>query len=65
MQAVWMMNLATHILGHLPARFSYRGLTPLICNLPVVIEARQAEGGLDLRVRRLGDGVATMAARAE
>ena len=65
MQAVWMMNLATHILGRLPTRFTYRGLTPLICNLPVAIEAREAEGGLDLRVRRMGDGVATMAARAE
>jgi len=31
----------------------------------VAIEAREAEGGLDLRVRRVGDGVATMAARAE
>ncbi|WP_297777247.1 MaoC family dehydratase N-terminal domain-containing protein [uncultured Roseovarius sp.] len=65
MQAVWMMNLATHFLGHLPTRFTYRGLTPLICNLPVAIEARQTDGGLDLRVRRTGDGVATMAARAE
>lgn len=65
MQAVWMMNLATHILGRLPTRFTYRGLTPLICNLAVSIEAREAQGGLDLRVRRSGDGVATMAARAE
>lgn len=65
MQAVWMMNLATHILGRLPARFSYRGLAPLICNLSVVIEARMRDGSLDLRVRREGDGVATMAARAE
>jgi 3-methylfumaryl-CoA hydratase len=65
LQSVWMQNLAATVLGHLPARFSYRGLVPLICNLPVTIEARQAGGGLDLRVRRDDDGVVTMQARAE
>lgn len=65
MQAVWMLNLATHLMGHLPARFSYRGLSPLICGAPVAIEARAATGGLELRVRREADGVATMAARAD
>jgi 3-methylfumaryl-CoA hydratase len=65
MQAVWMMNLATHLAGRLPARFTYRGLNPLICGAAVVIEARETEGSLDLRVRRGADGVATMAARAE
>ena len=64
MQAVWMMNLATHLMGHLPARFSYRGLSPLICNVPVAIEARESDEGLRLRVRRETDGVATMAATA-
>jgi 3-methylfumaryl-CoA hydratase len=65
MQAVWMMNLATHVAGGLPARFTYRGLTPLICGAPVAIEAREAGGGVDLRVRRQADGVVTMEARAE
>ncbi|MBE0453689.1 FAS1-like dehydratase domain-containing protein [Roseovarius autotrophicus] len=65
MQAVWMMNLAAHVAGHLPAHFTYRGLSPLICGAAVVIEARETEGGLDLRVRREVDGVATMTARAE
>lgn len=65
LQAVWMQNLAADILGRLPARFTYRGLTPLICDTPVTIEARLFDGGLDLRVRRDGDGVATMQARAE
>ena len=64
MQAVWMMNLATHLTGHLPARFTYRGLSPLICSVPVAIEAREDEDGLSLRVRRETDGVATMAATA-
>ena len=65
LQAVWMLNLAAHLMGALPARLSYRGLDPLICNVPVAIEAREAGDGLDLRVRRETDGVATMAARAE
>jgi 3-methylfumaryl-CoA hydratase len=64
MQAVWMMNLATHLMGHLPARFSYRGLSPLICGASVAVEARVSDEGLSLRVRRETDGVATMAATA-
>lgn len=65
MQAVWMMNLAVHVATRTVRRFSYRGRTPLICGLPVAIESREAEGGLDLRVRRVTDGVVTMEGRAE
>ncbi|MDZ7710749.1 MAG: hypothetical protein U5K36_12335 [Roseovarius sp.] len=65
MQAVWMMNLAVQSANRTVRRFSYRGRTPLICGTPVAIEAREAGGGLDLRVRRESDGVATMEARAE
>lgn len=65
MQAVWMMNLAAHVAGRLPARFSYRGLSPLVCGKAVRIEAREEGAALALRVRRDSDGVATMAARAE
>ena len=61
LQATWMLNLATKILGHLPRVFAYRGLSPLICGTPVRVEARQAETGLDLRVRR-DDAVVTMQA---
>ena len=54
MQAVWMLNLATQLLGHLPNRFRYRGLAPLICGQPVRIEALTETGegaaGLALRV---------------
>ncbi|WP_104018698.1 FAS1-like dehydratase domain-containing protein [Roseovarius nitratireducens] len=64
MQAVWMMNLAVHVANRTVRRFSYRGLSPLICGAAVAIEARETAGGLDLRVRRAADGVATMEARA-
>ncbi|MDA3858965.1 MAG: MaoC family dehydratase N-terminal domain-containing protein [Roseovarius sp.] len=64
LQAIWMMNLATKVFGHLPARFVYRGLSPLICNIPVRVEARAQEGALALRVRRENDHVTTMEATA-
>jgi 3-methylfumaryl-CoA hydratase len=63
LQAIWMLNLATSILGHLPAIFHYRGLSPLISGTPVRIEARPSPEGLALRVRR-DDGVVTMQATA-
>lgn len=63
MQALLMLNLAVRITGHLPAKFGYRGLAPLICGTPAVIEAREAADGLELRVRT-ADGVATMSATA-
>ncbi|SFN65057.1 3-methylfumaryl-CoA hydratase [Roseovarius lutimaris] len=64
LQAIWMMNLATKLFGHLPARFTYRGRSPLICNIPVRVEARAQEGALALRVRRETDHVTTMEATA-
>ena len=65
LQAVWMLNLAVHAANRPVRRFAYRGLSPLICDTPVSIEARDAGGGLELRVRRETDGVVTMAARAD
>src|SRR6056297_81591 len=65
MQAVWMMNLAVQAAKRTVRRVSYRGLSPLICGSEVAIEAREAGGGLDLRVRRVADGVATMEGRAD
>lgn len=64
LQAVWMLNLATQMLGTLPATFRYRGVSPLICGTAVAIEARQTADGLGLRVRREDDGVVTMQATA-
>jgi len=64
MQAAWMQNLAASVFGALPARFEYRAVTPLIAGTPVRVEAREEGDGLELRVRRLGDDVVTMQARA-
>lgn len=63
MQALVMANLATRILGRLPARFRYRGLSPFICGRAARIEARRSDTGLDLRVRT-DENVATMSATA-
>lgn len=63
MQALWMLNLATQMLGRLPARFRYRGVSPLICGQPVRIEAVDQRGDIALRVRT-GDGILTMQATA-
>lgn len=63
MQALWMLNLATDMLGRLPARFRYRGLSPLICGFPVRIEAVESGGEIALRVRTEAGGL-TMQATA-
>lgn len=63
LQATWMLNLATDLLGRLPARFRYRGLSPLTAGIPVTVEARRDGADIALRVRK-GDGVVTMQATA-
>ena len=63
LQALWMLNLATTMAGHLPAGFRYRGVSPLICGSPVQVEARYQDNSIALRVRR-HDGVVTMQATA-
>ena len=63
MQATLMLNLAARVLGACPARFTYRGVSPLTCGQPVIIEAHKGDGRLDLRVRRAG-GPVTMTAAA-
>ncbi|MEO1679768.1 MAG: MaoC family dehydratase N-terminal domain-containing protein [Pseudomonadota bacterium] len=60
MQAIWMQNLATTVLGQMPDRFTYRGLAPLTLGPAVSVEAQDGAEGLDLRVRRTSDGVVTM-----
>lgn len=65
LQAVVLMNLAARHLGRAPARFTYRGLSPLICGEPAVAELHPGDGAsLALRVVRPG-GPVTMAATAE
>ncbi len=64
LQSSWMQNLAAGIIGHVPRHFEYRGLSPLVADVPVTVEARQDAQGLELRVRRDADGVVTMKGRA-
>jgi 3-methylfumaryl-CoA hydratase len=65
LQAILMLNLAARALGRAPARFRYRGLSPLIAGRTVAVEAFAGEGGaLDLRVREDG-GVVTMTGQAD
>ena len=63
LQALWMLNLATEMLGRVPARFTYRGLSPLIAGREARVEARGDGEGIALRVVSPG-GVATMGATA-
>jgi len=63
MQALLMLDLAIEFLGHVPVRFSYRGVSPLIAGVPTVIEARNGDNEIELRVRT-NDGMATMTGRA-
>lgn len=64
MQATWMLNLAARVLGRGPARFTYRGVSPLTLGHRVRVEAYPApDGGLALRVRCDG-GPVTMTATA-
>ena len=65
LQAILMLNLAARALGRIPARFRYRGLSPLIAGRSVAVEAFAGEGGtLDLRVREDG-GPVTMTGQAD
>ena len=64
MQATWMQHLARDLLGRMPAAFTYRGLSPLICGRKAVVEARADAEGLALRVRDLAADVVTMQASA-
>ena len=64
LQATLMLNLAARVFGACPARFAYRGVSPLICGQPAVIEAHAAsDGSLALRVRR-DNGPVTMTGAA-
>lgn len=64
LQATWMLHLARDLLGRMPATFTYRGLSPLICGRDAVVEGRAGPEGLALRVRDLAADVVTMQASA-
>jgi 3-methylfumaryl-CoA hydratase len=60
LQATLMLNLAASRLGRLPRQFSYRGIEPLICGRPFVVDARPADDGcVETRVVS-AEGVVTM-----
>ena len=63
-QATWMQLLATQTLKRLPKNFTYRGLAPLVCDRPAVVEVTPDKDGLKLRVRDLEANVVTMSAVA-
>ncbi|PTW61041.1 3-methylfumaryl-CoA hydratase [Breoghania corrubedonensis] len=64
LQATWMLNMASDLVGGTLRTFAYRGLSPLICGAPAIVEAREAETGLELRVRNGETNVVTMQASA-
>ncbi|WP_394713477.1 MaoC family dehydratase N-terminal domain-containing protein [uncultured Roseibium sp.] len=64
LQSTWMQILAARILKRLPKDFTYRGLSPLICGRPAVVEARETDGKLALRVRDLEANIVTMEAHS-
>ncbi len=64
LQATWLLNLATTLLGRLPAVFAYRGLSPLIVGRAARVEAQPTGTGFNLRVRVEG-GPVTFQATAE
>ncbi len=65
LQVTWMLNLATSVLGRQPSALRYRSVSPLVAGDEAAVEARGADGGLELRVRRLRDGGVTTTGRAD
>lgn len=63
MQAALLMNYACQIRGHAPARFSYRGQSPLFDGEPFTLNASEENGMMKLWSART-DGHLCMAAEA-
>ena len=61
LQATLMLNLASSIFGKLPRYMSYRGVRPLVCGNPVMIDANPTDDYLETCVRS-ADGNITMKA---
>lgn len=62
LQATLMLNLACQINVKQPQRISYRGVSPLVCGDPIMVDADPSQtGGLDCCVRA-ASGVVTMTA---
>ncbi|WP_321504559.1 MaoC family dehydratase N-terminal domain-containing protein [Breoghania sp.] len=64
LQATWLQNVATTVLGRTPRSFTYRGMAPLICGATAIVEARGNGKELELRVRNGQGNFVTMQASA-
>jgi len=63
LQATWLLSFAAQCGGQRPSSFTFRGLSPLIDSEPFSLNARPAEGGLELWVQT-DTGIKTMQALA-
>ena len=61
LQATLMLNLACSVAGKLPEKMTYRGVRPLVCGDPIMIDADKEDGNLVACVRG-ADGNVTMKA---
>ena len=51
LQATLMLNLACSVAGKLPEKMSYRGIRPLVCGDPIMVDADTEDGNLVTCVR--------------
>ncbi len=62
LQATLMLNLASEIAGRQPKKMTYRGVSPLACGAPIMVDADASDdGGLSCCVRA-ANGTVTMTA---
>ncbi|MEL0042732.1 MAG: hypothetical protein VW828_05150, partial [Candidatus Puniceispirillum sp.] len=59
LQATLMLNLAASVAGKMPSHIAYRGVRPLVCDKPIMVDADLADGTLETCVRG-SDGNVTM-----
>lgn len=61
LQATWLLRFATDIHGVPPARFTFRGQSPVFDTAPLILHAEEAADGLKLWTARPGGPVAMSA----
>ena len=61
LQATWLLRLATDIHGTPPARFTFRGQSPVFDDAPLMLHAQETGEGLSLWTARPGGPVAMSA----
>jgi 3-methylfumaryl-CoA hydratase len=62
LQATLMLNLACQINGKQPQKMSYRGVSPLVCGDPIMVDADPIETGQLGCCVRAPNGTVTMTA---